>query len=592
MSVGKIVKVSGPLVVASGMEDADMFDVVRVGDLGLIGEIIEMRGDMASIQVYEETAGIGPGAPVESTGAPLSVELGPGLIETMYDGIQRPLVAMMEKSGPNITRGIKVPALDREKKWTFVPSAKPGDKVEAGDIIGTVQETPVVEQRIMVPDGIHGVVESIETGPFTVEETVCRVRTYEGEIKDLTLMQKWPVRRGRPYKEKLVPEMPLMTGQRVIDTMFPIAKGGVAAVPGPFGSGKTVVQHQLAKWADADIVVYIGCGERGNEMTDVLMEFPELKDPRSGESLMKRTVLIANTSDMPVAAREASIYTGITIAEYFRDMGYSVALMADSTSRWAEALREMSGRLEEMPGEEGYPAYLASRLAQFYERAGRVVTLGKDRRIGALSAIGAVSPPGGDTSEPVSQATLRIVKVFWCLSSSLAYERHFPAIDWLQSYSLYVDRLTKWYEENVSKEFPVLRGTALRLLQEESELKEIVQLVGADALSFEDRVKLEACRSIREDYLHQNAFHEIDTYSSMNKQYKLLKLIISFYEQSTEAVKKGADFNKIAAMDVREKIGRFKYIEESKIDESFDEIMAELKEEAEYLTSGEARDDD
>ncbi|HIV79458.1 MAG TPA: V-type ATP synthase subunit A [Candidatus Avanaerovorax faecigallinarum] len=592
MSVGKIVKVSGPLVVASGMEDADMFDVVRVGDLGLIGEIIEMRGDMASIQVYEETAGIGPGAPVESTGAPLSVELGPGLIETMYDGIQRPLVAMMEKSGPNITRGIKVPALDREKKWTFVPSAKPGDKVEAGDIIGTVQETPVVEQRIMVPAGIHGVVESIETGSFTVEETVCRVRTYEGEIKDLTLMQKWPVRRGRPYKEKLVPEMPLMTGQRVIDTMFPIAKGGVAAVPGPFGSGKTVVQHQLAKWADADIVVYIGCGERGNEMTDVLMEFPELKDPRSGESLMKRTVLIANTSDMPVAAREASIYTGITIAEYFRDMGYSVALMADSTSRWAEALREMSGRLEEMPGEEGYPAYLASRLAQFYERAGRVVTLGKDRRIGALSAIGAVSPPGGDTSEPVSQATLRIVKVFWCLSSSLAYERHFPAIDWLQSYSLYVDRLTKWYEENVSKEFPALRGTALRLLQEESELKEIVQLVGADALSFEDRVKLEACRSIREDYLHQNAFHEIDTYSSMNKQYKLLKLIISFYEQSTEAVKKGADFGKIAAMDVREKIGRFKYIEESKIDESFDEIMAELKEEAENLTSGEARDDD
>ncbi len=592
MSVGKIVKVSGPLVVASGMEDADMFDVVRVGDLGLIGEIIEMRGDMASIQVYEETAGIGPGAPVESTGAPLSVELGPGLIETMYDGIQRPLVAMMEKSGPNITRGIKVPALDREKKWTFVPSAKPGDKVEAGDIIGTVQETPVVEQRIMVPAGIHGVVESIETGSFTVEETVCRVRTYEGEIKDLTLMQKWPVRRGRPYKEKLVPEMPLMTGQRVIDTMFPIAKGGVAAVPGPFGSGKTVVQHQLAKWADADIVVYIGCGERGNEMTDVLMEFPELKDPRSGESLMKRTVLIANTSDMPVAAREASIYTGITIAEYFRDMGYSVALMADSTSRWAEALREMSGRLEEMPGEEGYPAYLASRLAQFYERAGRVVTLGKDRRIGALSAIGAVSPPGGDTSEPVSQATLRIVKVFWCLSSSLAYERHFPAIDWLQSYSLYVDRLTKWYEENVSKEFPVLRGTALRLLQEEAELKEIVQLVGADALSFEDRVKLEACRSIREDYLHQNAFHEIDTYSSMNKQYKLLKLIIAFFEQSTEAVKKGADFNKIAAMDVREKIGRFKYIEESKIDESFDEIMAELKEEAENLTSGEARDDD
>lgn len=587
MSVGKIVKVSGPLVVASGMEDADMYDVVRVGDLGLIGEIIEMRGGMASIQVYEETAGIGTGAPVESTGAPLSVELGPGLIETMYDGIQRPLEAMREISGSNITRGIKVSSLNREKKWVFVPSVKPGDRVSGGDIIGTVQETPVVEHRIMVPNGISGVVESVETGSFTVEETVCRVRTGDGEVKEVTLMQKWPVRRGRPYKEKLVPEMPLMTGQRVIDTMFPIAKGGVAAVPGPFGSGKTVVQHQLAKWADADIVVYIGCGERGNEMTDVLMEFPELKDPRSGESLMKRTVLIANTSDMPVAAREASIYTGITIAEYFRDMGYSVALMADSTSRWAEALREMSGRLEEMPGEEGYPAYLASRLAQFYERAGRVVALGKDGRIGALSAIGAVSPPGGDISEPVSQATLRIVKVFWCLSSSLAYERHFPAIDWLQSYSLYVDKMTKWYEENVSKEFPALRSGALRLLQEESELKEIVQLVGADSLSFEDRVKLETCKSIREDYLHQNAFHDIDTYSSFNKQYKLLKLIIALYEQSTEAVRRGVDFDRISSMAVREKIGRFKYVEEDKVDESFDSIMTEMKAEIADLTAGE-----
>ena len=592
MSSGKIVKVAGPLVVASGMEDADMFDVVRVGDLGLIGEIIEMRGDKASIQVYEDTAGIGPGAPVVTTGAQLSVELGPGLIETMYDGIQRPLEAMVEVAGSNITRGIKVPALNREKKWEFVPVVSVGDEVEAGDIIGTVQETVVIQQKIMVPYGISGTVESIESGEFTVEETVCRVRTADGEVKKLQMMQKWPVRRGRPYREKLVPEMPLITGQRVIDTMFPIAKGGVAAVPGPFGSGKTVVQHQLAKWADADVVVYIGCGERGNEMTDVLMEFPELKDPHSGESLMKRTVLIANTSDMPVAAREASIYTGITIAEYFRDMGYSVALMADSTSRWAEALREMSGRLEEMPGEEGYPAYLGSRLAQFYERAGRVVSLGKDKRIGALSAIGAVSPPGGDTSEPVSQATLRIVKVFWCLSSSLAYERHFPAIDWLQSYSLYLDRLIDWYEKNVSKEFPVLRAEALKLLQEESELKEIVQLVGVDALSSEDRMKLEACKSIREDYLHQNAFHEIDTYSSMRKQYLLLKLIMSFYELSKDAVAKGAPLNKVSTMAVREKIGRFKYIEEEKIDESFDEITKELKDELSELISGEDEDND
>ncbi len=538
MSQGKIVKVSGPLIVASGMEDADMFDVVRVGDLGLIGEIIEMRGDKASIQVYEETAGIGTGAPVVSTGAPLSVELGPGLIETMYDGIQRPLEAMREKSGSNITRGISVPSLDREKKWEFVPRVEVGDQVESGDIIGTVQETVIVEQRIMVPYGISGTVESIESGSFTIEDVICRIRKEDGQTAELTMMQKWPVRRGRPYKEKLVPEMPLITGQRVIDTMFPIAKGGVAAVPGPFGSGKTVVQHQLAKWADADIVVYIGCGERGNEMTDVLMEFPELKDPRSGESLMKRTVLIANTSDMPVAAREASIYTGITIAEYFRDMGYSVALMADSTSRWAEALREMSGRLEEMPGEEGYPAYLASRLAQFYERAGRTVSLGKEGRIGALSAIGAVSPPGGDISEPVSQATLRIVKVFWCLDSSLAYRRHFPAINWLQSYSLYIDRLTKWYEENVSKDFPKMRAEAIMLLQEEAELEEIVQLVGADALSFEDRIKLEASKSIREDYLHQNAFHDVDTYSSLNKQYKMLKLILSYYELAKDAAGK------------------------------------------------------
>ena len=592
MSQGKIVKVSGPLVIASGMEDADMFDVVHVGDQGLIGEIIEMRGDMASIQVYEETAGIGPGAPVVSTGAQLSVELGPGLIETMYDGIQRPLVAMREVAGANITRGIKVPSLDREKKWEFVPAVAAGDKVEAGDIIGTVQETVIVEQKIMVPYGVCGTVESITGGSFTVDEVVCTVRKEDGSLAELTMMQKWPVRRGRPYKEKLVPEMPLVTGQRVIDTMFPIAKGGVAAVPGPFGSGKTVVQHQLAKWADADIVVYIGCGERGNEMTDVLMEFPELKDPRTGESLMKRTVLIANTSDMPVAAREASIYTGITIAEYYRDMGYSVALMADSTSRWAEALREMSGRLEEMPGEEGYPAYLASRLAQFYERAGRVISLGKEGRLGALSAIGAVSPPGGDISEPVSQATLRIVKVFWCLDSSLAYKRHFPAINWLQSYSLYVDRLTKWYEENVSKEFPALRAQALLLLQEEAELQEIVQLVGVDALSFEDRLKLEAARSIREDYLHQNAFHDVDTYASLDKQFKMLKLILGYYEMAKDAVGKGADFDALAGLSERESIGRFKYIEEAKVDETYNKIMNTMKQSIGDLTRGEADDDD
>ena len=592
MSHGKVVKVSGPLVVASGMQDANMFDVVHVGNQGLIGEIIEMRGDNASIQVYEETAGIGPGAPVVSTGAPLSVELGPGLIETMYDGIQRPLEAMREQAGSNITRGIKVPSLSRTKKWAFVPKVSVGDEVEAGDIIGTVQETVIVEQRIMVPVGIKGKVESIEEGEFTVEETVCTVRTEEGELKELSLMQKWPVRRGRPYKEKLVPEMPLITGQRVIDTLFPIAKGGVAAVPGPFGSGKTVVQHQLAKWADAEIVVYIGCGERGNEMTDVLMEFPELKDPNTGESIMKRTVLIANTSDMPVAAREASIYTGITIAEYFRDMGYSVAIMADSTSRWAEALREMSGRLEEMPGEEGYPAYLASRLAQFYERAGRCISLGKEGRLGALSAIGAVSPPGGDISEPVSQATLRIVKVFWCLDSSLAYKRHFPAINWLQSYSLYVDKLVAWYEENVDKEFPKLRERTIALLQEEAELQEVVQLVGVDGLSYEDRLKLEIAKSIREDYLHQNAFHDVDTYTSLNKQYKLLKLILNFHEYARTGVAKGANFNALMQLPVRESIGRFKYIEEKDIDEAYEKIMEEMKTSISALTIGEDEDDD
>ncbi|PKM84611.1 MAG: V-type ATP synthase subunit A [Firmicutes bacterium HGW-Firmicutes-11] len=576
MNQGKIVKVSGPLVVAEGMQGADMFDVVRVGEQGLIGEIIEMRGGAASIQVYEETAGLGPGAKVVTTGVPLSVELGPGMIESIYDGIQRPLTELLKISGSNITRGIDAKPLNREKKWTFVPTVAVGDEIEAGDIIGTVQETIIVELKIMVPYRIKGIVREIKSGDFTVEDTVCVVETPDGKMEDITMMQKWPVRKGRPYKEKLVPEMPLLTGQRVIDTMFPIAKGGVAAVPGPFGSGKTVVQHQLAKWAEADVVVYIGCGERGNEMTDVLMEFPELKDPKSGEPLMKRTVLIANTSDMPVAAREASIYTGITIAEYYRDMGFSVALMADSTSRWAEALREMSGRLEEMPGEEGYPAYLASRLAQFYERAGRVISLGKDGREGALSAIGAVSPPGGDISEPVSQATLRIVKVFWSLDASLAYSRHFPAINWLNSYSLYVDRLAKWFADNVDKDFPAMRSETMKLLQEEAELQEIVQLVGQDALSFSDQFKLESCKSIREDYLHQNAFHDIDTYASMNKQNRLLRLILEYYRQGSDAIEKGADYHPLVNLPIRETIGRFKYIEEKDVDAEYDRVLEEL----------------
>jgi V/A-type H+-transporting ATPase subunit A len=585
MSQGRVVKISGPLVIADGMKEADMFDVVRVSEQGLIGEIIEMRGEMASIQVYEETAGLAPGAPVVTTGAQLSVELGPGLIETIYDGIQRPLEEIRKIAGPNITRGISVPSLNREKKWDFVPVVNIGDKVQAGDIIGTVQETIVVEQRIMVPYGISGEVVEIKEGSFTVEETVCVIKNENGENVNLTMMQKWPVRRGRPYKEKLVPISPLVTGQRVIDTLFPIAKGGVAAVPGPFGSGKTVVQHQLAKWADAEIVVYIGCGERGNEMTDVLMEFPELKDPRTGESLMKRTVLIANTSDMPVAAREASIYTGITIAEYFRDMGYSVALMADSTSRWAEALREMSGRLEEMPGEEGYPAYLASRLAQFYERAGRVISLGKEGREGALSAIGAVSPPGGDISEPVSQATLRIVKVFWALDAQLAYRRHFPAINWLSSYSLYVDRLGSWFDDNVAKNWTEMRNDTMKLLQEEAELNEIVQLVGVDSLSFGDRLKLEATRSIREDYLHQNAFHEIDTYTSLDKQHKLLSLILKHYYKGLDALNEGADFKALTELPVLERIGRFKYTEEKDIKDAYEDINKQIEKEISALVA-------
>ena len=571
MSTGVIKKVAGPLVIAEGMRDANMFDVVRVSEQRLIGEIIEMHGDEASIQVYEETSGLGPGEPVESMDVPMSVELGPGLIASIYDGIQRPLDDIMKISGNNLKRGVEVPSLKRNLKWEFVPTVKVGDEVETGDVIGTVQETVLVQQKIMVPYGIKGTIKEIKEGTFTVEDIVAVVETEKGE-KELTMMQKWPVRRGRPYKKKLPPEMRLVTGQRVIDTFFPIAKGGVAAVPGPFGSGKTVIQHQLAKWAEADIVVYIGCGERGNEMTDVLNEFPELKDPKTGQPLMQRTVLIANTSDMPVAAREASIYTGITIAEYFRDMGYSVALMADSTSRWAEALREMSGRLEEMPGEEGYPAYLGSRLAQFYERAGHVVSLGKEGREGALSVIGAVSPPGGDTSEPVSQATLRIVKVFWGLDASLAYKRHFPAINWLKSYSLYLDDMEKWFNGQVAEDWMEGRQKMMTLLQEEAELEEIVKMVGMDALSPSDRLKMEAARSIREDFLHQNSFHEVDTYTSLKKQHMMMVLVNEFFDRATDALKDGASLQKLISMPVREQIGRFKYVTEDKLDEEFKQV--------------------
>ena len=572
MSRGVIKKVAGPLVIAEGMRDANMSDVVRVSSQRLIGEIIEIHGDQASIQVYEETSGLGPGEPVESTGVPMSVELGPGLIGSIYDGIQRPLDDIMRVTGGNLlNRGVEVPALKRDRTWDFVATAAVGEAVTGGDILGWVQETEVVVHKIMVPPAVKGTLTAICPGAHTVEDTVAVVTDEKGKEYPVGLMQRWPVRRGRPYQKKLSPDMPLVTGQRVIDTLFPIAKGGVAAVPGPFGSGKTVVQHQLAKWADADIVVYIGCGERGNEMTDVLNEFPELKDPKTGKSLMARTVLIANTSDMPVAAREASIYTGITIAEYFRDMGYSVALMADSTSRWAEALREMSGRLEEMPGEEGYPAYLGSRLAQFYERAGRVISLGKDGREGALSVIGAVSPAGGDTSEPVTQATLRIVKVFWSLDADLAYKRHFPAINWLTSYSLYVDTMEKWFNAQVSEEWTDLRAQIMRLLQEEAELNEIVQLVGMDALSAPDRLKLEAARSIREDFLHQNAFHETDTYTSMKKQYRMMKLILDYYRKAGVALENGVSIDRLVALPVRENIGRYKYTEEADVDRVFEE---------------------
>ena len=589
MTTGKISKIAGPLVVATGMREANMFDVVRVSDSKLIGEIIEMHGDRASIQVYEETSGLGTGEPVESTGEPLSVELGPGLIEGIFDGIQRPLEKIRELVGNSLVRGIEVPALDRDKKWHFVPKVKPGDKVVGGDILGTVQETEIVEHRIMVKPGVVGTVKAIAEGDYTVTEQIGSIETANGDELPVTLMQKWPVRRGRPFEKKLAPNVPLVTGQRVVDTLFPIAKGGVAAIPGPFGSGKTVTQHQLAKWAEADIVVYIGCGERGNEMTDVLNEFPELIDPHTGKSLMERTVLIANTSDMPVAAREASIYTGITIAEYFRDMGYSVALMADSTSRWAEALREMSGRLEEMPGEEGYPAYLGSRLAQFYERAGRVVSLGSDGREGALSVIGAVSPPGGDISEPVSQATLRIVKVFWGLDSALAYKRHFPAINWLTSYSLYADSLGSWFNDNVSEEWTSLRARLMALLSDEASLDEIVKLVGMDALSPTDRLKMETARSIREDFLHQLAFHEVDTYSSLRKQYLMMKLVLRFYDGSLNALKKGANIEKLVSIPSRESIGRFKYVHENDIEDTYKTVCAAI--DSEIKAAVDARED-
>lgn len=575
MKSGIITKVAGPLVIAEGMRDADMFDVVRVSSQRLIGEIIEMHGDRASIQVYEETSGLGPGEIVESTGAPLSVELGPGLIGSIYDGIQRPLNEIMKVAGTNLKRGVDVPSLDHKKKWHFTPIVKKGDTVAAGDTLGTVQETHAVLHRILVPNKTGGVVESINEGDFTIDETVAVLKTDKGNV-EINMCTKWPVRVGRPYKRKLSPDILLTTGQRPIDTLFPLAKGGVAAVPGPFGSGKTVVQHQLAKWAAADIIVYIGCGERGNEMTDVLNEFPELKDPRTGNSLMERTVLIANTSDMPVAAREASIYTGITIAEYFRDMGYTVALMADSTSRWAEALREMSGRLEEMPGEEGYPAYLGSRLAQFYERAGRVIVNGSEDTEGALSVIGAVSPPGGDISEPVSQATLRIVKVFWGLDANLAYKRHFPAINWLTSYSLYTDRLADWFSKNAAPDFMELRGRLMTLLQEESELQEIVNLVGMDALSAPDRLKLETSRSIREDYLHQNAFDPTDTYTSLGKQVLMMRAILAYYDKAKEALVNGADIEMLVNLPVRERIGRYKYVPEDKVRDEFESIKALL----------------
>jgi V/A-type H+-transporting ATPase subunit A len=587
MQQGTIVKVSGPLVVAEGMLEAKMYDVVRVSEQKLIGEIIELKGDKASIQVYEETGGLGPGEPVYSTGMPLSVELGPGLVESIYDGIQRPLDVIREQVGDYITRGVDVPSLDRTKRWHFQPQVKKGDAVTAGDILGTVNETTLCVHRIMVPDGLEGRVADIREGEFSVEETVATVET-AGGLKEVNMMQRWPVRKPRPIREKLVPTIPLITGQRVFDTFFPVGKGGTACVPGPFGSGKTVIQHLLAKWADADIIVYIGCGERGNEMADVLIEFPELEDPRSGEPLMKRTVLVANTSNMPVAAREASVYTGITVAEYFRDMGYSVAVMADSTSRWAEAMREISGRLEEMPGEEGYPAYLGRRVAEFYERSGRVICAGSDDREGALTIVGAVSPPGGDLSDPVVQATLRVVKVFWSLEDILAFRRHFPAISWLNSYSLYYDNIDDYYTQSVGEDFVAMRSEAMKLLQQEADLEEIVRLVGVDAVSEEERLILETSRSLREDFLHQNAFHDVDTYASMEKQYKMLRLILEMHQRSQEALKRGATVQRLSELSVKEEIARARYLPESEL-AKIDEIKQHVDEQVGALGEEEPR---
>ncbi len=592
MSHGKIVKVAGPLVVAEGMRDTNMFDVVRVSRWGLIGEIIEMRGDRASIQVYEETSGVGVGDEVTDTGEPLSVELAPGIMSMIFDGIQRPLEVLRRISGSNIARGVSVTSLDHEKKWDFTPTVSPGDHVTAGDIIGTVEETSLVTHKIMVPYGLEGEILSIQPGSYTIVEPVAQLKKPDGTVADLVMLQKWPVRRQRPVKQKLSPDQPMLTGQRVIDTLFPLAKGGTAAVPGPFGSGKTVIQHQLAKWSDVDIVVYIGCGERGNEMTDVLNEFPELRDPKSGESLMNRTILIANTSDMPVAAREASIYTGITIAEYFRDMGYSVAIMADSTSRWAEALREMSGRLEEMPGEEGYPAYLTSRLAQFYERAGRAICLGSDSREGSLTAIGAVSPAGGDNSDPVVQATLRIVKVFWGLDSALAYKRHFPAINWLNSYTLYMDQIGDWMNRNVDPGWHDCHDEAVKLLQLEAELEEIVKLVGYDSLSPADRLTLEGARMIREDYLQQNSFDDTDTHTSLAKQFGMLKTILDYYHEAREAVQAGVAVEKIFALPAAERIARAKMIPEEQAAAYLAAAQAQLQEEIHALIEQEGEEHD
>ena len=575
MKQGRIIKVSGPLVVADNMAEARMYDVVRVGASRLLGEVIELRGDRASIQVYEETGGMGPGEYVQTTGQALSVELGPGLLRSIYDGIQRPLNVIRELSGDYIARGVEVPGLDRQTIWHFVPRVKKGDQLVGGDVYGVVQETDIVEHRLMVPPGVQGEVIEIREAECTVEEVVCRLRDGD-QVHELQLYQRWPVRVGRPYATKHGPEIPLITGQRVIDAFFPIAKGGTACIPGPFGSGKTVVQHQLSKWADAEIIVFVGCGERGNEMTDVLLEFPHLEDPHTGKPLMDRTVLVANTSNMPVAAREASVYSGMTIAEYFRDMGYDVALMADSTSRWAEALREMSGRLEEMPGEEGYPAYLGSRTAEFYERSGRVTALGSDKRHGSLSAVGAVSPPGGDLSEPVTQATLRIVKVFWGLDAGLADRRHFPAINWLRSYSLYLDRIDSWLRTNVGRDWPEMRAEAMGILQKEDELQEIVRLVGVDALSREDRMTLETAKSIREDFLHQNAFDEIDTYTSMDKQYRLLKVILNFHHEAHAALGRGADLEALLNLAVREDIARSKLIPEDNL-EAFDALAEKVR---------------